>query len=42
MWAAMKGQVDVVKTLTERGADLNLLTEVIMFIMYCVVVATCT
>ena len=45
MRAAVEGQVDAVKTLTERGADLNMLTEVIMytmFIMYCVVVATCT
>ena len=42
MLAAVEGQVDAVKTLIERGADMNMLDEVIMFIMYCVVVATCT
>ena len=41
MWAAVRGQVDAVKTLTERGAEVNMLTEVIIYIVHCVVVATC-
>ena len=41
MWAAANGEVDAVKALTERGAEVNMLTEVIMYFMYCVVVATC-
>ena len=32
MWAAVKGQVDAVKTLIEWGADVNKLTKVIMYI----------
>ena len=35
MWAAARGQVDAVKTLIERGADMNMLDEVIMYIMLC-------
>ena len=27
MWAAHRGHVDAVKTLTERGADMNMLDE---------------
>ena len=35
MWAAARGQVDAVKTLIERGADMNMLDEVIMCTMLC-------
>ena len=43
MFAAKRGHVNVVKTLIERKADVNMLTEVIMYIMcvmYCAVATT--